>query len=106
MHCRSSVPKSNLSDLKPDKVWSPTFFTPRASLQSDGDLVASFGAEWLYTTKGVRAGEALMFTPWQRWLFGALLERRADNRLRYRRAYIGLPRKQGKSLIGSTLALY
>ena len=100
------MPKSNLSVLKPDKVWSPTFFTPRASVQSDGDLVASFGAEWLYTSKGVRAGEPLMFTDWQRWLFGALLERRPDNRLRYRRAYIGLPRKQGKSLMGSTLALY
>jgi hypothetical protein len=106
MHFRSSVPKSNLSVLKPDKVWSPTFFTPRLLPQSDGDLVASFGAEWLYTSKGVRAGEPLIFTDWQRWLFNALLERRADNRLRFRRAYIGLPRKQGKSLMGSTLALY
>lgn len=100
------MPKLLTKDLKPDKVWTPTFFTPRSSVHSDGDLVASFGAEWLYTSKGVRAGEPLIFTDWQRWLFGALLERREDNRLRYRRAYIGLPRKQGKSLMGSTLALY
>jgi len=69
-------------------------------------LVASFGEELLVTTKGVRAGEPLVFTDWQKWLLNALLERRPDNKLRYRRALIGLPRKQGKSLLGSTLALY
>jgi phage terminase large subunit-like protein len=52
------------------------------------------------------AGAPLEFTPWQRWLLGALLERRDDSRLRFRRALIGLPRKQGKSLMGSALALY
>jgi phage terminase large subunit-like protein len=52
------------------------------------------------------AGAPLQFTPWQRWLLGALLERRDDSRLRFRRALIGLPRKQGKSLMGSALALY
>ena len=74
--------------------------------QSDGDLVAQFASEWLTTSKGVRAGEPLVFTEWQRWLLNALLERRTDGRLRNRRALIGLPRKQGKSLLGSTLALY
>jgi phage terminase large subunit-like protein len=74
--------------------------------QSDGDLVTQFASEWLTTSKGVRAGEPLVFTEWQRWLLNALLERRADGRLRNRRALIGLPRKQGKSLLGSTLALY
>jgi len=74
--------------------------------QSDGDLVTQFASEWLTTSKGVRAGEPLVFTEWQRWLLNALLERRTDGRLRNRRALIGLPRKQGKSLLGSTLALY
>lgn len=98
--------ESPLSALKPKPAWQPTFFTPRINKATDGDLVAQFGLEWLYTSKGVRAGEPLQFTEWQRWLFGALLERRVDGRLRFRRAYIGLPRKQGKSLMGSTLALY
>jgi phage terminase large subunit-like protein len=35
-----------------------------------------------------------------------MLERNANGRLRYKRALVGLPRKQGKSLLGSALALY
>lgn len=58
-------------------------------------------------TKGVRAGDPLTFLPWQRWLVDGLLERRdSDRKLRYRRALVGVPRKQGKSLIGSAIALY
>jgi phage terminase large subunit-like protein len=94
------------SAIKPKKLWQPTYYVPRENALTDGDLVTQFGAEWLFTSKGVRAGEPLIFTEWQQWLLGALLERRADNRLRFRRAYIGLPRKQGKSLMGSTIALY
>lgn len=57
-------------------------------------------------SKGFRAGQPLRFTSWQRWLVNALYERRDDGRLRYRRALIGLPRKNGKSLIGSTIGIY
>jgi len=35
-----------------------------------------------------------------------MLERNSNGRLRYKRALVGLPRKQGKSLLGSALALY
>jgi phage terminase large subunit-like protein len=100
------VSESQRSAPKPKQAWKPTFYTPRENKQSDGDLVTQFAAEWLVTSKGVRAGEPLLFTEWQQWLLNALLERRPDGRLRNRRALIGLPRKQGKSLLGSTLALY
>ena len=60
----------------------------------------------LHVSKGPRAGEALRLVPWQRWLLNGLLERRADGRRRFRRALIGLGRKNGKSLLGSALALY
>jgi len=73
---------------------------------TDGALVAQFAEQWLTLNKGVRAGEPLRFTSWQRWLLNGLLERRSDGRLRFRRALVGLPRKQGKSLMGSALALY
>lgn len=106
MHYRSSVSESQRSALKPKQQWKPTYYIPRINKLTDGDLVGAFGEEWLITSKGVRAGEPLVFTDWQQWLLGALLERRDDNRLRFRRAYIGLPRKQGKSLMGSTIALY
>lgn len=97
---------SQRSALLPKKAWQPTFFVPRRHSLSDGDLVADFAEQWLTVTKGTRAGNPLEFTEWQQWLLGALLERRDDGKLRFRRAYIGLPRKQGKSLLGSAVALY
>ncbi len=47
-----------------------------------------------------------MLTGWQRNLLNDLYERRPDGLLRYRRSLIGLGRKNGKSLLGSLIALY
>lgn len=97
--------------MKPKKIWQPAFATlPKSSL-SDGDDVIAFAEHFLRVSKGVRAGQPLTLTEWQQWLVRALLERNAKDhpnagRLRYKRALIGLPRKNGKSLVGSALALY
>lgn len=56
-------------------------------------------------TKGIAAGEPLVFTDWQASLIDSLYERRPDGLLRYKRSLVGLPRKNGKSLIGSVIAL-
>lgn len=93
--------------MLPDNSWQPAFFTKRVDLPSDGDELVAFANQHFKVLKGFRAGESLQFTDWQKWLLGALLERRnADGKLRFRRALIGLPRKQGKSLMGSALAVY
>lgn len=92
--------------VKPNKSWAPTYATMPRGGASDGQGVIDFAEQFLEVSKGKRAGEPLVFTDWQRWLLDALLERRANGRLRYRRALVGLPRKNGKSLIGSALALY
>lgn len=106
MQSKTSVTESQPRGLLPKKDWSPTFYTKRKYKVTDGDDVISFASDFLRVSKGVRAGEPLEFVEWQQWLLRALLERRDNNKLRYRRALIGLPRKQGKSLMGSTLALY
>ena len=90
----------------PKEKWRPTYFTARKYRTSDGGDVAEFAEKYLSLSKGVRAGEPLVFRDWQRWLLDAVLERRPNGRLRYNRVLIGLPRKQGKSLIGSAIALY
>lgn len=90
----------------PNKLWQPTFHTPRRYALSDGDEISSFASEHFTVLKGFRAGHPLEFTAWQRWLLRSLYERRDDGSLRYRRALIGLPRKQGKSLLGSAIAVY
>lgn len=91
---------------KPNPKWQPAFYTPPKYADSDGQLITDFAYNWLTLTKGVKAGEPLEFVDWQEWLLHALLERRNNGRLRYRRALVGVPRKQGKSLLGSALALY
>jgi phage terminase large subunit-like protein len=60
----------------------------------------------LHVSKGVRAGQPLILTNWQVALLDGLYERRDDGLLRYRRSLIGLARKNGKSLLGSVIALY
>ena len=87
-------------------VVSATWSTPRRFSRSDGPLVADFASTFLHVSKGVRAGEPLELTGWQRQLLEALYERRPDGLLRYRRSLIGLGRKNGKSLLGSLIALY
>jgi len=86
--------------------WLPTHFTPKIYDSTDGDEVIRFAQDHFTVMKGFRAGDPLIFTPWQKWLLRCLFERNDRNRLRYRRALIGLPRKQGKSLLGSAIAVY
>jgi phage terminase large subunit-like protein len=89
-----------------DAPWLPAWQTARRNEATDGPDVADFAALLLRVSKGFKAGEPLVLTDWQRWLMDALLERNEAGRRRYRRALIGLPRKNGKSLLGSALALY
>lgn len=106
MVSQTSTSASRRNVLAPASKWRPTFFTERKNRTSDGDEIISFAREHFTVLKGFRAGAPLEFTDWQKWLLRALYERRDDGRLRYRRALIGLPRKQGKSLIGSAIAVY
>lgn len=106
MGLATSTGGSPRSGIKPAVKWAPAYYTPRIWQASDGDEVIRFASEHFTVLKGFRAGDPLEFTAWQKWLLRALYERRDDGRLRYRRALIGLPRKQGKSLLGSAIAVY
>ena len=92
--------------MAPSDKWAPAFYTPRKFKTTDGDEIIKFAEQNFHVIKGFRAGEPLVFTGWQRWLLRSLYERTDEGRLRYRRALIGLPRKQGKSLMGSAIAVY
>lgn len=91
---------------EPDKAWEPAWYVPSISGTTRGQDVTDFSELLLKASRGFRTGEPLVFTNWQRWLLDRLYETNPDTGLlRYRRAVIGLPRKQGKSLLGSALAL-
>src|SRR5688572_21702095 len=75
---------------------------------SYAERVRDFFARFLRHSKGQFAGKKFELLPWQ-WeeiikpLFGW---RRADGTRRYRRAYIEVPKKNGKSTLAAGIALY
>ena len=99
----NALPKS----VHPADKWKPAFYTQRKNKATDGDEIVSFAENYFNVLKGFRSGEPLVFTNWQKWLLRSLYERSdVTGRLRYRRALIGLPRKQGKSLMMSAVGVY
>lgn len=106
MTSQKSASASKQRGMLPNAKWAPAFHTARLYKETDGDEIINFAETHFGTLKGFRAGEPLQFTAWQKWLLRSLYERNDAGRLRYRRALIGLPRKQGKSLMGSAIAVY
>ncbi len=100
--------------MAPRKVkgWPPAILTPVPPAdvrRGDGPLVTEFVEALCPQVKdsvGGRAGEPLLLRPWQRKLVDNLFARRADSRLRAKVALVGLSRKNGKSALGSGIALY
>jgi phage terminase large subunit-like protein len=68
--------------------------------------VIRFIETYCLLTNGRWTGEHFLLQPWQKSLLFELFEIRPDGRRRYRRALIGLARKQGKSELAAALALY
>lgn len=99
----SALPRN----AQPANKWKPAFYTPRKYGNTDGDEIIAFAEQHFTVAKGFKAGEPLTFTNWQKWLLRSLFERNDETgRLRYRRALIGLPRKNGKSLMMSAVGVY
>jgi phage terminase large subunit-like protein len=94
------------------KGWPPALLTavPAADRKrGDGDLVCDFIEQMCPQVKdsiGGNAGQPLIMRPWQRELLSYLFARRPDGRLKHRTALVGLARKNGKSAIGSGIALH
>jgi phage terminase large subunit-like protein len=94
------------------KGWPPAIITPVPAAdvrRGDGLLVKEFIENLCPQVKdsiGGRAGEPLILRPWQEKTLSSLFARRPDGRLRHRTALIGLPRKNGKSALGSGIGLY
>lgn len=90
----------------PNDAWKPAWSVPSLSNTTRGEDVADFAETLLKASRGFKAGEPLAFTDWQRWLVNRLLETDpVTGLLRFRKAVILLPRKNGKSLLGTAMAL-
>jgi phage terminase large subunit-like protein len=88
----------------------PLVLTPVADLRdSDGPHLARFIEGMCRITKDSVAGPAgdlLELRSWQQTALGMAFAKRPDGRRRHRQALIGLPRKNGKSALGSAVGLY
>jgi phage terminase large subunit-like protein len=79
---------------------------PPAALDSQGEQVAAFIENFCRLTKGDEAGKQITLRKWQKDLLTDLYELDENGLRKHRRALIGLPRKNGKSLIGAGIALF
>lgn len=92
--------------------WPPRWLTkttPAERKRGDGPQAVDFVNQLCRITKDTIAGavgDPIVVRRWQSDLLAALLARRPDLRYRHRQALVGMPRKNGKSAIGSGLALY
>src|SRR4030095_9581704 len=82
---------------------TPDFWFDRKA----ADLAVTFFEKLLHHSKGEWAGEFFVLQEWQRELLRELFGwKRSDGTRKYRRAYIEVPRKNGKSTLSAGLALF
>ena len=77
-----------------------------AAPSTDGGIVAEFIETFCRLSKGDEAGQLIKLRPWQRKILDELFAVRPDGRRKYRRGLLLLPRKNGKSLLASGIALF
>lgn len=97
--------KKHLDDLKASRRKAfPYYFDPAAA-----NKVCTFLSLMPHTKgKWARKRETITLEPWQCFAFVALFgwKIKKNDRRRYRKAYFAVPRKNGKSIIGSGIGLY
>jgi len=91
---------------------APQWRTPvpeEAMERGDGDFIARFADAFATITKDSvagRTGEKMILREWQKDLLRHVFARDEDGGLRHRVNLVGLPRKNGKSALGSLIAAF
>lgn len=89
----------------PSDIWKPAHYSKPLTAYTKGGDIAMFAEYAMTATRGFKAGEPLKFTDWQRWCVDSIFELNDDGLFRYRQYVLGLPRKNGKSILGTAIAL-
>jgi phage terminase large subunit-like protein len=93
-------------------MWPPAWLTPvdpDAIERGDGDFLIRFAAAFGTITKDSvagKAGQPLILREWQKELFRHVFARDEDGGLSHRISLVGMPRKSGKSALGSIIAAF
>lgn len=80
--------------------------TTSSPVDSRADRVAYFIEKWCKLSDGEYYGQPLHLRPFQHELLDGIFATDEQGRLKHRIAYIGLPRKNGKSTLAAALAVY
>lgn len=98
-------PKPEL--IVPDPKWAPKYYTKPKTPWNRGDDIIDFAASTMEITAGQddSIGQPLHFSEWQKFVIRSIMEEDEEGHLRYKVFCLGLPRKNGKSLIGGAIAL-
>ena len=97
--------------MNKDNSWPPKWLTPvpeKAVLAGEGEEVIDFAEFFGIITKDSiagKAGEQMVLREWQKELIRNVFAHE-NGGLRHRINLIGMPRKNGKSALGSVMALY
>lgn len=91
--------------IMPAPEWEPLHWTKPILPINRGDDIIDFAETALTASKGMKAGLPFKLTAWQEFAVKLILEENADGTLRYKRFCVGIPRKNGKSILGTVLAL-
>lgn len=75
-------------------------------MQTEGPRVIEFARQFCRHSTGPKAGMPIEFADFQKDILNELFKLKADGSWQYRQAIIVLPRKCGKTEIGTVLALY
>ncbi len=92
--------------------WPPRWLTPvpdEAIANGEGEQVIQFAELFGIITKDSvagRTGEQMILRDWQKEMIRQVFAHNDDHWLRHKVALLGLPRKNGKSALGSLFALY
>ncbi len=93
-------------------MWPPAWLTPvpeESRDRGDGDFLIRFADAFATITKDSvagRSGTKLVLREWQKELLRHVFARDEDGGLSHRISLIGMPRKSGKSALGSIIAAF
>lgn len=93
-------------------MFPPQWLTPvdeEAIARGDGEFIARFADAFATITKDSvagRSGSPLVLRDWQRELLKHIFARDLDGGLSHRISLVGVPRKNGKSSLGSVIAAF
>jgi len=93
-------------------MFPPQWLTPvpqDAIDRGDGEFICRFADAFATITKDSvagRSGQPLVLREWQRELLKHIFARDEDGGLRHRISLVGVPRKNGKSALGSVIAAF